>query len=338
MKPTIKDIARHVGVSVTTISLVLNNKPNTISTATKNEIFKVAKELNYSPNHVAKSLVTKTTQMIGLIVPDIGNNFFADLAKNIENECQKVGYSLILANAQNSLFETVRHVEQFISRGVDGLILAFYTDEKQNDKEKLVEQLNQYNLPIVTVDSWIKGLERPGVSVHHSKGGYMATKHLLDLGHTKIGCITGMKGNYSSDRRVRGYTDALKEAGIEVDPHLIVEGDYQFKSGYEHTLALVARGVDSLFVCNDLMAYGAYSALKELKLKVPDDISIVGFDDLMFSKMLSVPLTTIYQDIHELGEKATQLMMDFLKGGKTSQTFIRTEPSLVIRDSTKQIK
>lgn len=338
MKPTIKDIARQVGVSVTTVSLVLNNKPNTISSATKAEIFRVAKALNYTPNQVAKSLVTKKTKMIGLVVPDIGNNFFADLAKNIENECQKRGYSLIFANAKNSLVETVRHVEQFISRGVDGIIIAFYTDEKQNDKEKLIEQLNQYHVPIVTVDSWIKGLERPGVSVHHSKGSYMATKHLLDLGHTKIGCITGMKGNYSSDRRVRGYTQALEEAGIPLRDDFIVEGDYQYRSGYEGTLKLVQRGVDAIFVCNDIMAYGAYSALKELNLKVPDDISVVGFDDLMFSKMLAVPLTTIYQDINELGVKATKLMMEYIKDGKTSEEFIRTEPSLVVRESTKKIK
>ena len=337
MKVTIKDIASQVGVSVTTVSLVLNNKPNTISKPTKDRILEVAKALDYIPNHMAKSLVTKQSKMIGLVVPDIGNNFFADLAKNIENECQKSDYSLILANASNSLTETVKYVEQFISRGVDGLILAFYTDDRQNTKEQLIEKLNKYDVPIVTVDSWIKGLNMPGVSIHHSRGGYIATKYLIDQGHKRIGCITGMNGNYSSDRRLKGYMLALKEANIESQEDYVVEGDYQYNSGYNATLKLIEKDVTAIFACNDLMAYGAYSAIKEKNLKVPDDISIIGFDDLLFSKMLSVPLTTVYQDINALGSKATELIIDYIRNGTPKQEFYRHEPSLVIRDSTKHI-
>ncbi|PKK94862.1 MAG: LacI family transcriptional regulator [Tenericutes bacterium HGW-Tenericutes-5] len=337
MKATIKDIASAAGVSVTTVSLVLNNRPNTISQITKNKIVEIAKSLDYIPNHMAKSLVTKESKMIGLVVPDIGNNFFADLAKNIENECQKSDYSLILANANNSLSETVKYVEQFISRGVDGLILAFYTDEKQNNKEQLIDKLNNYDVPIVTVDSWIKGLNMPGVSIHHSRGGYMATKHLIELGHKKIGCITGMNGNYSSDRRLKGYTLALKEAGIDYKDVFVEEGDYQYNSGYLGALSLIDKGVSAIFACNDLMAYGCYQAIKEKNLKVPEDISVVGFDDLLFSKMLSVPLSTVYQDIKKLGSKATELIIDYIKNGISKQEFYRLEPTMVIRESTRKI-
>jgi LacI family transcriptional regulator len=336
MKTTIKDIANAAGVSVTTVSLVLNNRPNTISQKTKNKIIDAAKSLEYIPNHMAKSLVTKESKMIGLVVPDIGNNFFADLAKNIENECQKSDYSLILANANNSLTETVKYVEQFISRGADGLILAFYTDEKQNKKEPLIEKLNKYDIPIVTVDSWIRGLDIPGVSIHHSRGGYMATKHLIVQRHEKIGCITGMKGNYSSDRRLKGYMMALKEVGIKETNYLVEEGDYTYNSGYNCALKLIDKGVTAIFACNDLMAYGTYQAIKERNLKVPDDISVVGFDDLLFSKMLSVPLTTVYQDISKLGSKSTELIIDYIKNGISKQEFYRLEPALVIRESTKK--
>jgi LacI family transcriptional regulator len=336
MKTTIKDIANAAGVSVTTVSLVLNNRPNTISQKTKNKIIDAAKSLEYIPNHMAKSLVTKESKMIGLVVPDIGNNFFADLAKNIENECQKSDYSLILANANNSLTETVKYVEQFISRGADGLILAFYTDEKQNKKEPLIEKLNKYDIPIVTVDSWIRGLDIPGVSIHHSRGGYMATKHLIVQRHEKIGCITGMKGNYSSDRRLLGYMMALKEVGIKETNYLVEEGDYTYNSGYNCALKLIDKGVTAIFACNDLMAYGTYQAIKERNLKVPDDISVVGFDDLLFSKMLSVPLTTVYQDISKLGSKSTELIIDYIKNGISKQEFYRLEPALVIRESTKK--
>ncbi|MFW5889606.1 MAG: LacI family DNA-binding transcriptional regulator [Bacillota bacterium] len=337
MKATIKDIAREVGVSVTTVSLVLNDKPNTISQATKDKIFAVTKKLNYQPNHMAVSLVTKKSKMIGLVVPDISNNFFADLAKNIENECEKQGFSLILANASNSLTETKNYVDQFISRGVDGLILAFYTDEAENTKDKIIDSLNNYDLPIVTVDSWVKGLKRPGVSIHHSRGGYLATKHLIESGHKKIGCITGITGNYSSERRLKGYTRALKEADIKVNPNYIVKGDYQYDSGYKGAMKLLKTDISAIFVCNDLMAYGAYSAIKEMNLKIPDDISIVGFDDLMFSKMLSVPLTTIYQDINKLGKRATNLMFETINNGKPKKEFYRLEPALRVRESTKQL-
>lgn len=337
MKATIKDIASLVGVSVTSVSLVLNNKPNTISDATKKRIFEVAKKLNYRPNQMAKSLVTKRSKMIGLIVPDIGNNFFADLAKKIENESQKFDYSLILANSNNSLSETIKYIDQFISRGVDGLVIAFYTDEKQNDKEKLIEILNNYEVPIVTVDSWIKGLNMPGVSVHHSQGGYIATKHLIKQGHKKIGCITGMKGNYSSDRRLKGYMLALKEANISVSEEFIEEGSYQYDSGYSAAFKLIENGVTAIFACNDLMAYGAYQAIKEKNLKVPEDISVVGFDDLLFSKMLSVPLTTVNQDVFALGSKATELIIDYIENRLTKHEFHRLEPKLVVRESTKLI-
>jgi len=337
LKTTIKDIAKKVGVSVTTVSLVLNDKPNTISQATKDKIYQAKKELNYQPNHMAVSLVTKKSKMIGLVVPDISNNFFADLAKNIENECDRMGYSLILANANNSLSETKNYVDQFISRGVDGLILAFYTDEKENNKNDIVESFNQYDVPIVTVDSWIKGLKRPGVSIHHSRGGYLATRHLIEQGHQKIGCITGIQGNYSSDRRLKGYMKALKDANIHVNEDYIVEGNYQYDSGYQAALTLLDTDITSIFVCNDLMAYGAYSAIKDKGLKIPDDISIVGFDDVMFSKMLSVPLTTIYQDIKKLGRSVSKLIFEYIEDGEPKKDFIRLEPSLIIRDSTKEL-
>jgi LacI family transcriptional regulator len=241
-----------------------------------------------------------------------------------------------LANANNSLTETVKYVEQFISRGADGLILAFYTDEKQNKKEPLIEKLNKYDIPIVTVDSWIRGLDIPGVSIHHSRGGYMATKHLIVQRHEKIGCITGMKGNYSSDRRLKGYMMALKEVGIKETNYLVEEGDYTYNSGYNCALKLIDKGVTAIFACNDLMAYGTYQAIKERNLKVPDDISVVGFDDLLFSKMLSVPLTTVYQDISKLGSKSTELIIDYIKNGISKQEFYRLEPALVIRESTKK--
>lgn len=333
-KPTIRDIASKAGVSVTTVSLVLNDKPNTISEPTKKKIKTIAENMNYSPNHMAVSLVTKKSHTIGLIVPDISNNFFADLAKSIEQTCSKDGYSVILSNSNNSLKDSGDYVDLLYNRNVDGLIVSFATDNGYDKKEALVRKLNSLDIPLISLDSWIENLACPGVSIDHRKGGYIAAKHLLDQGHERIGCISGRKGNYSSDLRLQGFKDALEEAGVAYHPDDVVEGDYHYESGYEAAKALFKREVSAIFACNDLMAYGVFTAAKEEAMSVPGDLSLIGFDDLFFSSMLSVPLTTIRQSTDMLGKKACELMMGCLSGQTTSQTYVKLEPRLVVRQST----
>lgn len=339
MKPTIRDIAREAGVSVTSVSLVLNNRKNTIAEATKKRIKKVAKQMNYSPNQMAVGLVTKKTKTIGLIVPDISNAFFADLARSVENSLSALGYSLILSNSNNSLKESRQYVDILVNRGVDGLIISFSGDDSDDplEKQSLVETLNKLDIPLISLDSWMEGLSCPGISFYHSKGGYFATKHLIELGHTKIGCISGKNGNYSSDRRLKGYKKALEEVGLTYNPTYVCEGDYQYKSGYNCGKKLLETDITAIFVSNDLMAYGVYLAAKEKGVKIPEELSIIGFDDLFFSSMLSVPLTTIRQSVDTLGELACDLLFKRIKKETLDQDFIQLEPDLVIRSSTMKV-
>ncbi|XMB71666.1 LacI family DNA-binding transcriptional regulator [Mycoplasmatota bacterium WC30] len=336
MKPTIRDIAREAGVSVTSVSLVLNDRKNTIPKSTRDRIKLVAKELNYHPNQIAVGLVTKKTKSIGLIVPDISNSFFADLAKSVENNLSALGYSLILSNSNNSLKESKHYVDLLVNRGVDGLIISFSGDDSDDLKEKqnLVETLNHLDVPLISLDSWMEGLICPGVSVYHSKGGYLATKYLIEMGHKKIGCVSGKNGNYSSDRRLKGYMKALTEARLEYNPAYVCEGDYQYMSGYSCGKKLLKTDITAIFVSNDLMAYGVYLAAQEEGKRIPEDISVIGFDDMFFSSMLSVPLTTIRQSVDKLGELACKLLIKRINKEHLEQDFIQLEPSLVERSST----
>ncbi|MFA6335677.1 MAG: LacI family DNA-binding transcriptional regulator [Bacteroidales bacterium] len=335
MKYTIRDIAREANVSVTTVSLVLNDKPNTVSEGTTRLIREIAAKNNYVPNQFAVGLVTKKTNTIGLILPDIANTFFAELARSVDQFCTASGYSMILSNTNNDPVKDWATVNLLINRGIDGLIIAFSQDKNKERSSSFITMLEDLDVPFVALDSWIEGLKCSGVSIHHSKGGMMATKHLISLGHIKIGCITGPRGSYTAERRLKGYINALTESGIAFDEDLVAVGNYQFESGFEAALHLLDHGVTAIFASNDLMAYGAYQAVQERGMKVPDDISIVGFDDLFFSAILPTPLTTIHQSISILGEQAWNLLYDRLKNSGRENEYHQLEPNLIIRNSTK---
>jgi len=337
MKVTIRDIAREAEVSVTAVSLVLNGRPNNVSEPTVERIRAIAEKYHYSPNQTAVSLVTKKTKTIGLVIPDISNNFFAELAKAVEHYCNEAGYSVVLCNTNNESAKDQTSVDLLLRRGVDGLIITFSPWEESPEKATFVDEMNHLSVPFISLDSWIDGLTGSGVSIHHSKGGYLATKHLIDCGHTRIGCITGSKHNYSAVRRLKGYTSALLEAGLPFDPELVEAGDYRYRSGYEAALKLLAKGVTALFVSNDLMAYGAYLAAKECGKRIPEDLSIVGFDDLFFSSMLSVPLTTVRQSVDTLGKTACDLLFGQMRHEEPEIQYLQQEPRLVIRQSTRNL-
>jgi LacI family transcriptional regulator len=334
MKFTIKDIAREANVSVTTVSLVLNGRPNTVSEATAARIREIAARNNYAPNHFAVGLVTKKTNTIGLILPDIANTFFAELARSVDLYCSASGYSMILSNTNNDPAKDVAAVTMLVNRGVDGLIIAFSQDENRQRSAAFITLLDTLDVPFVALDSWIDGLNCSGVSIHHSKGGMIATKHLIDLHHKRIGCITGPRGSYTAERRLKGYVNALTEAAIAYDDALVAVGDYRFEGGRAAALQLIDQGVTAIFASNDLMAYGAYQAVRERGMRIPDDLSIVGFDDLFFSTVLPPPLTTIHQSVSALGERAWRLLDDRLKNADLEDEYHQLEPHLVKRAST----
>lgn len=334
MKPiTIKDIASKANVSIATVSLVLNDKPSRISEAKKLEIKEIADRLNYRPNIYARGLASKKTKTIGLVIPDIENPFFASLAKNIEKELHKRQYALIVVNSDDYYKNDLRLINILNNRGVDGFLLTL-SNEAYQKKDEVCDMLNSLRKPFVLVDRIFDVTENFNqVSFDNLKGQYLATKHLIKRGYKRIGYIAPPHNTFTTKERVAGYKRALEENDIKIDENLIVYGNYRFSSGYDLTTELLNQKVEAVVASNDIMAFGAVKQISESQLKVPEDIAVVGYDDLIFSNMSLVSLTTIRQDYVLLAEKSVDVLFDNLNN-KIDPVNIKLNPELMVRNSS----
>jgi len=321
MKMTIKELAKLANASTTTVSLVLNNKPSRISEAKKKEIKALALKHNYQPNFVARNLVTKSSMTIGLLIPDIENLFFSALAKKIENELRKSGYSLILVNSDDNYKNDIKLINNLISRGVDGLLITISNDSIEH-KELYGKLLKSIQVPYVMVDRTLGDDKQPQVYFDNQLGGYLATKYLIDKGYKKIGCIIAKDTSLNGFYRYKGYAKALSETNIALDKKIIFEGNFRFNSGYMLAEEVVKNKCDAIFAGNDLMAYGLIRKLSEMHIHVPDDLEVVGYDKLEFSSMLGLNLPSVEQNVKELGIRAVQLLIKLLKKEKTSTKIV----------------
>jgi LacI family transcriptional regulator len=312
MAVTLKFLSEKTGLSITTVSLILNNKNVRVSEKKRELVLKLAKKYNYVPNFLAQGLVTKKTKTIGLIIPDITNIFFAEIAKNIEQKINSRGYSIFLCNTNDNLTDEIKYANLLLAKGVDALIVCPAIESKDN-----FEYINKFinaGKGVIVFDRYFEGNPCSLVISDNLKGSEEAVKYLIKKGHRKIGCITGPINSYSSRIRLEGYKRALIDEGLKVDKELIKIGNYQFHGGYQQGLDLLKKDITAVFVCNDLMAYGFYRAAKESGKKIPKDISVIGFDDLLFSGMLDVPLTSVSQNVDEISHNILMLLEEILEG------------------------
>lgn len=333
LRTTIKDIANYTGFSVTTISLVLNNKAHKIPKSTKDTILDAAEKLNYHPNQLAVGLVKKRTDTIGLIISDVSNVFFSNLAKGVEDECRKKGWNLFLCNTNDKHERDLSYIQILADKGVDGILFCMSLD---SDKKKAMESialLEKLKMPFVMIDRFLEEASCSSVIVNHIQGGYAASKYLLEQGHRKIGCVTGPQELEDSRDRLTGYQKALKEYGVPYRQELIYEGKYDSESGYLGAKYLTEQKATAIFTFNDMSAYGAYNYLKKQKIHVPEQISLVGYDDIFFSELLDVPLTTVRQPVYDMGVEAVKQLAEEVENERKSQKCITFQPSLIIRDS-----
>ncbi|WP_035345055.1 LacI family DNA-binding transcriptional regulator [Haploplasma modicum] len=331
-KITIKDIARMAEVSPTTVSLVLNKKPSRISEEKKELIYKLAKQYGYTPNLNARGLVSNKTNMIGLIIPDIENPFFASLAKVIEEEVDKRGQSLILLNTNDSYEKDISGLRLLNMRGVDAFLIVFSNEAYSHEKE-LKELLAELNKPFVLLDRTFDTINCNQVIFDNHKGQMLATEFLVDKGFKNIGYIAAPEHSLNGEKRLMGYLDVMKRNNFPTN--LFVYGNYRFDSGYELVEELVKKDIDSLVIANDVMAYGALKKLNELGIMVPDDISVIGYDDLIYSSMSLTSLSTVRQDQSHLGRIGVELLYKNIRE-KTHIEKIILEPELIIRKSIKE--
>lgn len=334
MAITIKDIAALAGVSKTTVSKIINNKDESISKPTRDKVLKIMKEQNYVPNKLAQSLVTKRTKTIGLLIPDIRNPFFTDISRGAEDFARKEGYNIIFCSTDENYEREAECISMLCEKMIDGII---FTPSSVTSHEE--NRYNDLDIPMVLVDKNIESSNAKGiVKVDNKNGTYEATKHLIKQGHKDILYLSGPLKNDISKERLQGYIRALEKNNLSVKKENIVEGKYRYEWAYNFIKNLEEIKCTAICCANDLMAIGAIQALREKKFKIPEDISIVGFDDIETAKLIDPSLTTIRQPAYEMGAKASEILINSLQNkDKESVGTIIFKPSLIIRNSTSDI-
>jgi LacI family transcriptional regulator len=328
---TIREVAEKADVSVSTVSHVIN-ETRFVSPDTKSRVLAAMEDLEYEPNRLASSLrrKDKRTHTLGLLIPDSSNPFFAEVLKGVEDASFEAGYSVILCNSDDDPQKEVGYLEVLLSKQIDGVILV-----SAGDSSESLKLVDRWDGKAVVVDRDIDAPELDSVSVDNEEGGYVATKHLLDHGHKHIGCIGGPSALKPSAGRVKGYKKALDEFGLKLNEANVVSGDFRPQSGYTaaHTILDQDAQVSAIFSTNDMMAVGAIRAINELGKTVPDDISIIGFDDIALASFTTPPLTTIAQPSYEMGMRAAELLVRRFQHPDSEVIREVFKPALVERSS-----
>ena len=329
---TIKDIAKEAGVSVTAVSFVLNGKESSVSKATAEKIISVCNKYNYKPNYLASSLKSKSSKIVGCVIPDIENNYYSRLISRLEEELQKEGYKLLIANTSYDMGKCIEAISDLVNHMVDCLVIVPPSSFAKKDLS-LDETIASLSVPCVLLDRTVGSKWNHAVLTDDVFGGYLATKYLIEHHHTKIALITGPSEISSSLDRLSGYKKALAEFGLTYDESLVFEGDYHDTSGEMCARKILEKhgDIDAIFAFNDIMAYGAYRVLNEHGLVIGKDVSLIGYDDIYFSSLINPRLTTIRQDVDALCKSVVEVLFGEDKGQGT----ILVTPSLVERESVK---
>lgn len=335
---TIKDIAKELGVSITTVSLIINNQPCRVSEKTRKAVLDTVKKYNYIPNSSARALITKKTFTVGLIVPDISNPFFSELAKGVERAAQEEEYSVIFCNSNDSAQKDLKNAALLNSKQIDGLIIAPSISNQNIDEiNSFKSMMKQHRIPTIVIDRKIPYSTFSSVSSDHREGGFRATNHLIELGHQEIACITGPLDVDSAQNRYQGYLDALQVAGLKSDEKMVFSGDYKIATGYDGMKELMKNKLTAVFACNDLIALGVMQYIREKNLVPGKDISIIGYDDIPICEMLDYPLTTVNQALYEMGKSAFKLILSHIEHPREEIDNISLIPSVIVRKTTGKL-
>ena len=264
-------------------------------------------ELDYRPDATARNLTRGSTQVLGLVVPDVRNPFFAALAEAVEGAAHSSGYRVLLCNSGDDLDRELGYLDLLGHRMVDGLLLL----SNHANESSIADAVNRYR-NVVVLDEDIPATNVPKVFAHNEVGGWLATRHLLERGHTRIAHVGGPEGLFSAEQRQSGFLRAMREAGVAVEPELVLHGPYTYAFGQDAYRRLEAAGMTAAFSASDYVAVGMLNAASRAGRSVPHDLSIVGFDDMFFAGMLQPPLTTIHQPVEALARAGVQFLLDTL--------------------------
>ncbi len=325
---TIKDVAREAGVSVATVSRVWNDA-DFVSPETRQRVAEVAARLGYSPHGAARSLITRTTFALGVLLPDLYGEFFSEIIRGIDHVVRAAGYHILVSSSHESKDEIDAALRSMRGR-VDGMIIMSSDLEAQRTLRTL-----QGSFPVVLLNGDAESKAFDTITIENHEGARAMTRHLVARGHRRIAMIAGPERNHDAAERLRGYRTTLTENRIELDESLVVQGDFSELSGHlavTQLLALESRPT-AIFAANDSMAIGALSALRENDLRVPHDMAVAGFDDIPLARYMNPPLSTVHVDISQLGARAAALLLLSLQKGIRPHEHLQLSTTLVIRAS-----
>jgi LacI family transcriptional regulator len=330
---TIVEVAKRAGVSVGTVSNVIRGNPR-VGREFRERVEAAIRELDYHPNEIARSLKVNQTYMLGMVLPDITNPFFPEIIRGAEDQALQRRYLLVTANTDEHIERERSVVSAFRSRRVDGLLLATAPGKDSSHIRRVMDA----GIPVVCLDRVPVGVKVDTVLLDNVRGGEECVRHLVRSGYRNIAIITGPLELQSARERLRGYENALHEAGIKISKELILEGDFREESGHRLGKELLLRRVrpSAIFVCNGVMTLGVLQAFEELGVRYPEDVGLATFDDLAGDRSFYPRLTVVAQPGYEMGARAATLLMDRIEGKFNGRPeTIRMGPTLIVRESTR---
>ena len=328
-RPTIGDVAQRAGVSTTTVSHVINNT-RFVEEETRQRVLQAIADLGYRPSIIARSLTTNRTQIIGVIVSDASNHFFAEMLQGIEDVVRPANYGLIVCNTAETLEREGHYLDLLMRQRVDGIIAA-----ATSQKWDVLTEVEKEHMPVVFVDRTFEGLNGPYVGVDNRMGAYLGTRHLIECGHRRIGILAGFQRLSTMRERLAGFRQALQESGIALPEEWVVMSPLSIEAGRDAARKLLSLPdpPSALFINNNLLSLGTLLALPELGLRCPEDIALVGFDDHPWAAVSAPPLTVVRQPAQQLGREAAKMLLALINGDEISETRLILECEVVARQS-----
>jgi LacI family transcriptional regulator len=336
-RSTMLDVAKLANVSIQTVSAVINDKPG-ITNRTRIRVREAVAKLDYHPNLLASNLRAQRSFTIGVLIPSITNPFFPELVRGIEDVAQQHGYSLFLCNSDDDDQKEIRYLELLRKHRIAGLIAAFRPSEP--DGRKALQSLLDHGVPVVLLGSLRPDERIVNLAIDDTQGSYLVTSHLLDLGHRRIGMIKPPTGGEVGKNRVVGFLEANRTRAIHVDPELLVPGGFDLSDGQRGVVALLGlrNPPTAIVAANDLVAIGALNALSHLCKRVPEDLAVVGYDNIRMAEVFNPAITTIAQPLYRMGETAMEAVLARISDPTLAGETVRFATTLIVRKSSDGVR
>jgi LacI family transcriptional regulator len=328
-RSTINDVAKRAGVSKATVSHVLN-KTRFVEEVTKTRVLQAIEETAYHPSNVARSLTTNQTKTIGVVISDASNYFFGEILRGVEDILRSSGYGLVVCNTDETLQREAEYLDYLLRQRVDGIIAA-----ATSQRWDVLFRVDVQHTPVVFMDRTFEGQEGPFVGVNNRTAAYQGVRHLIDAGHRQIGILAGFQRLSTMRERLAGYRQALQEAGLPEVSQWVVESALDVEAARGAALGLLSlpQRPTALFISNNFLSLGTLLAIRELGLRCPQDVAIIGFDDHPWAQVSDPPLTVVRQPLRGLGHKAAQVLLDMIQGEPVPEGRFILECELILRES-----